>query len=122
MVSLCEFLGIPFEKTVLHPYEEGRMIDGPGDLNIFEHDKIDSSLGEIWKKIKLPRQLSDVSRRLAADLNYELPQENKTSKTRTKGIDQRNAQDLLTNLDDLSDEEVNTLLSNMITDEAKKNV
>jgi hypothetical protein len=53
--SLCEFLDIPFEEAVLHPYAGGRMIGGPGDPDIFQHDEIDANLGEIWQKIQLPR-------------------------------------------------------------------
>lgn len=120
MRNVCEFLNFPFEEAVLNPYEQGEMIAGPGDPDVFQHDKIDSSLGESWKKIKLPRRLSDFSQSLAADLNYQLPHEN-ISKTRIDGIDRNNAEELLANLDDLSDEEVETLLNNMLKNEGKEN-
>ncbi|MCH7679842.1 sulfotransferase [candidate division KSB1 bacterium] len=122
MRSVCEFLNFKFEDAVLHPYEKGEMIAGPGDPDILQHDRIDASLGESWKKIKLPLQLSDFSQNLAKNLNYELPQEDTALKTGTEGMDQRNAEELLANLDDLSDEGVNTLLNNLITDKGKKNV
>lgn len=73
MHGLCEFLNLPFEEAMLHPYEGGRMIGGPGDFDIFQHDGIDPTLGEIWRTISLPRPLEEVTRHLAAQFNYELP-------------------------------------------------
>jgi hypothetical protein len=124
MSRLCEFLGVSFEEAILHPYEGGRMINGPGDPDIFQHDTIDSSLAEVWKKIRLPRQLSESSRRLAAELNYELPvehavygQEIATPAALIGRIEQAEAQQLLEKLDQLSDAEVDSLLRNMLDDE-----
>ena len=68
-----EFLDIPFEAAILQPYTGGRMIGGPGDPDIFQHDQIEASLGESWRNISLPRPLGEYSRQLAAQLNYELP-------------------------------------------------
>jgi hypothetical protein len=73
MRGICEFLDIPFEAAVLQPYAGGRMIGGPGDPDIFQHDQIEASLGERWRNISLPRPLGEYSRQLAAQLNYELP-------------------------------------------------
>ncbi len=122
MRNVCEFLNIGFEEALLHPYEKGEMIGGPGDPDVFEHDKIDGSLGETWKKIKLPRPLSDFSQQVAAELNYELPVESSKSAAENDEMDQSNAKKLLANLEDLSDKEVDTLLNNLVTEEGKKNV
>lgn len=122
MHNVCEFLNLDFEEALLHPYEKGEMIAGPGDPDIFQHDKIDASLGETWEKIKLPRPLSDFSQQVAAELNYELPVESSNSAAENDEMDQSNAKKLLADLEDLSDKEVDTLLNNMITDEGKKNV
>ena len=122
MRNVCEFLNFKFEDAVLHPYEKGEMVAGPGDPDILQHDKIDASLGESWKNIKLPQRLSDFSQKLAKNLNYELPQENATLNTVIEGMDQRHAQELLANLDNLSDEEVNALLNVMLTSDGEENV
>jgi phthiocerol/phenolphthiocerol synthesis type-I polyketide synthase E len=73
MQDLCEFLNLPFEEAILHPYDAGRMIGGPGDFDIFQHDGIDPTLGEIWRTISLPRPLEEYTQYLAAQFNYELP-------------------------------------------------
>jgi phthiocerol/phenolphthiocerol synthesis type-I polyketide synthase E len=76
MKNICEFLGIPFEESIIDPYDgKRRMIDGPGDPNIFQHDKIESNLGEVWKKISLPRPLSNETGELALELGYTMPQQ-----------------------------------------------
>nr|NIR48177.1 SDR family NAD(P)-dependent oxidoreductase [candidate division KSB1 bacterium]NIV70715.1 SDR family NAD(P)-dependent oxidoreductase [Phycisphaerae bacterium]NIR72680.1 SDR family NAD(P)-dependent oxidoreductase [candidate division KSB1 bacterium]NIS23702.1 SDR family NAD(P)-dependent oxidoreductase [candidate division KSB1 bacterium]NIT70622.1 SDR family NAD(P)-dependent oxidoreductase [candidate division KSB1 bacterium] len=122
MRSVCEFLNLEFEEPVLHPYEQGEMLAGPGDPDILQHDKIDASLGDIWKKIKLPRRLSDFSQRLAAEFGYDLPQEDDALTAESKKVDPSHARKLLENLDGLSDDEVNALLSEMLTSEEKRNV
>ncbi|NER52281.1 MAG: alpha/beta hydrolase [Symploca sp. SIO1A3] len=82
MGGLCQFLGIPFEQELLKPYEGDRMTDGVhpksspiNDPNFLKHNKIDPSLGETWKTIKLPHQLGESALRLASQLKYELPRE-----------------------------------------------
>lgn len=73
MQEVCEFLKISFEEAMLYPYSGGRMIGGPGDPDIFQHDQIEPHLGEIWRDIILPRPLTEETRRLAVQFNYELP-------------------------------------------------
>ncbi|MGK7875070.1 MAG: hybrid fatty acyl-AMP ligase/type I polyketide synthase [Xenococcaceae cyanobacterium] len=82
MEVCCEFLGIPFDSSLLTPYEGKRMTDGVydksmalGDPNFLGHNQIDSKLGETWRDIKLPSRLGDLACRVAAAVNYELPQE-----------------------------------------------
>jgi acyl carrier protein len=80
MEDVCAFLGIPFDEAVLKPYEDDRMTDGVhkaslpiGDRGFLKHDKIDPTLGEAWQMIQPPRELGEFSKRIAADLGYELP-------------------------------------------------
>ena len=116
MNNLCEFLGIPFEESAIHPYEGRRMADGPGDPNFFSRDKIDSSLSEAWRNIRLPRLLSEESRRLAAELNYELPHDVDEIIGEIEGIEE-DTLDVPVNLDRLSDSEVDTLLNEMLAEQ-----
>ncbi|NUM52062.1 MAG: SDR family NAD(P)-dependent oxidoreductase [Candidatus Hydrogenedentes bacterium] len=82
MKAMCAFLGIPFDPAVLTPYEGDRMTDGVhatsmhiGDPNFKKHDGIDASLGDVWKRTRLPRKLGGFARRVAAELEYPLPVE-----------------------------------------------
>jgi thioesterase domain-containing protein len=51
------------------------MSDGLGDPNFQDHERIESNLGEVWQNIKLPHRLGRSVRQLAAELDYELPDE-----------------------------------------------
>jgi hypothetical protein len=80
MRELCSFLDVPFVPELLAPYEGRRMTDGVhagslqiGDPNFLEHREIEPSLGDAWKRVTLPRRLSGFARRVAAELEYELP-------------------------------------------------
>ena len=82
MRRLCNFLKIPFDKTVLHPYEGDHDTTAlperkgtGGDPNFNQYVEIDSSKGEEWRYIKLPHQLGGIARSVAAELGYTLPQE-----------------------------------------------
>ncbi|NJK47968.1 alpha/beta fold hydrolase [Candidatus Gracilibacteria bacterium] len=80
--ELCEFLEIPFDSSLLNPYEGQRMTDGVhdksmsvGDPNFYKRKEIDPNLANAWKDIKLPHQLGENSRRVAIAFGYELPNE-----------------------------------------------
>ena len=80
MRTLCEFLGVGFEKALLDPYTGDRMTAGSpgrfkslGDPNFNSHQSIESSLGETWKNIRVHRGLSCIGRQLATEFQYELP-------------------------------------------------
>ena len=68
----CVFskMGLPFEPTVLSPYDDNTMLVGPGDFNILSHDSIDHSLGEKWRTIRLPIELNEKTIALANELEY----------------------------------------------------
>ena len=81
MEQLCQFLNIPFDASLLQPYEGKRMIDGIhtrsmpiGDPNFAQRRQLDPKLGDAWKTIELPHQLSEIGRQLAVKLDYQLPE------------------------------------------------
>ncbi|KHF25317.1 sulfotransferase family protein [Solemya velum gill symbiont] len=65
---VCSFLQIPFRENMLDPYS-GRSIT---DINLEEHSAIDTSMGEAWKERRPPHTLSERTRRVAAELGYDL--------------------------------------------------
>lgn len=76
MRAVCAALGVDHRPEVLAPYDGGaRMIDGVGDPNLHEHDRIEPELGEAWRRIRLRRRLGPEARALAEQLGYELPNE-----------------------------------------------
>ncbi len=107
MKQICDFLDIPFDSQVLQPYTGERLgerlIAGPGDPDILQHDGIDPELGHIWRKIKLPWPLQQKTQALAAVFGYELPNESTQA-------------DLPDELADLSDDEVDALLRQLMED------
>jgi len=107
MRELCEFLCIPFDEAVLHPYDGKRTIGGLGDPDILQHDRIEGRLGEVWKTIRLPHPLGSEAKQLAAQLNYPLPTINHWG----------NEAQLLAQLDRLDDAEVQSLLNQILTEE-----
>lgn len=81
MRGVCTFLEIEFDPALVTPYAGERMTRMPGvsvlpdvgDPNLLERSEIDSSLGEKWRTIRPPQRLSSFTRRVAAELGYELP-------------------------------------------------
>jgi acyl transferase domain-containing protein len=76
MRGVCAALGVPHRPEVLAPYDGGaRMIDGIGDPNLHEHDRVEPALGDAWRRIRLRNPLGAEARAIAAELGYELPRE-----------------------------------------------
>jgi hypothetical protein len=75
MEQVAAALGVPSSPELLRPYDGGRMIDGVGDPNLHEHERIEPALGEAWKTVRLPRPLGPEARALAERLGYDLPRE-----------------------------------------------
>ena len=80
MERLCQFLAVPFDAAMLHPYQGQRMTDGVyaesmpiSDPNFLKHTQIDPTLAQVWQQIQLPRPLGDWACQVAQELNYELP-------------------------------------------------
>lgn len=77
--QLCDFLGVPLAEAMLHPYRGERMTDGVherslsiGDPNFLTHTGIDASLGNVWRKVKLPQPLGLAAQQVANTFGYEL--------------------------------------------------
>jgi acyl transferase domain-containing protein len=74
--GVCAAIGVDHRPEVLAPYDGGaRMIDGVGDPNLHEHDRIEPELGDAWRRIRLRSRLGAEARALAEELGYELPNE-----------------------------------------------
>jgi len=119
MTDLCRFLGIPFNEAVLSPYDNplGRMVGGIGDPNIFQHDRINPERGEAWKKIRLPRYLDESTRQLALQFGYELPGDVEADGQLSPALDQPGEEQLPIDLNELSDEEVDRMLDELLKKE-----
>ncbi|GAX60235.1 polyketide synthase/nonribosomal peptide synthetase [Candidatus Scalindua japonica] len=80
MKSLCSYLNIEFEKSMLSPYDGNKMTKGIhgvsiqiGDPNFTKHRKIESKFANIWEKhLDKSNQLSPQTIRLAEELNYKI--------------------------------------------------
>lgn len=70
--QICQFLNIEFNSKMLNPYANNTTasIRGVGDPNIMDHNHIDSSLADNWKKVVMPQTLSKESQELAEALGY----------------------------------------------------
>lgn len=66
-------LGVEYRDALVEPFEGDRMRFGPGDPGFTERSAIRPELGEVWRHIRLPRQLSPITRGVARRLGYELP-------------------------------------------------
>ncbi len=82
MRGVSEFLEIPFNDALVNPYQGDRITDGLrpeslplSDPDFHTHTGIDPKLADKWKGIQLPDDLGDFARRVAADLDYELPRQ-----------------------------------------------
>jgi phthiocerol/phenolphthiocerol synthesis type-I polyketide synthase E len=88
------------------------MMGGLGDPNILQHKGIEKGLGESWKKIKWPRPLDDSTLELMSRLGYDVRQlAPATGPASRKVPTKAEAEKLLENLEQLSDEQVAELLA-----------
>lgn len=110
MQNICAFLEIPYEDTILTPYDgkKERMISGLGDPNILLHNKIDPKLADVWKNIKIPHSLDESTKAIAAQLGYELPE---------VGEEQSIDDSILSSMN-LSEDEVANTLDELISENA----
>ena len=70
--KICNFLNIPFDESILDPYEGERMITFPSDPNLTSRARIDPNLATAWQKNPPPQKLSKFTQKVAAELGYEL--------------------------------------------------
>ncbi|MGB6831534.1 MAG: alpha/beta fold hydrolase [Terracidiphilus sp.] len=85
LLRICDFLHIPYEESIVRPYDGARMTDGVhagsaplNDPNFLQHSKIEGDLADRWRSVDLPRPLAERTRRLAAEFGYELPPASET--------------------------------------------
>ena len=128
--TLCDFLGLAYYETMADPYrdKEKRMTDAVhkegrmhGDQNfLVKHRNIDPSVADRWMQLMSSDILGDPARRIAAELGYTDLQEPVATATEialmSSAIDQEpeSAEQLLGQLDELSDEDVDAMLSKML--------
>ncbi|MEP5153388.1 alpha/beta fold hydrolase, partial [Planktotalea sp.] len=81
MTRICDFLNIPYDQALLHPYEGQRMTDGVskksasiGDPGFSKRKAIETGLAESWRNVELPKPLSHQTTQIAQALGYELSQ------------------------------------------------
>jgi amino acid adenylation domain-containing protein len=128
MGRVSEFLGVPFEESMLQPYADAqsRMTDavGPhgrmlGDVKFHEHKAIDAAAAESWREHLSADFLSPLARDLARALGYEDAGRNGNGHANGHGTIQalsrgQEAQEALGRLDQLSDDEVAALLDSAL--------
>ncbi|MEB3358629.1 MAG: hybrid fatty acyl-AMP ligase/type I polyketide synthase [Synechococcales bacterium] len=82
LAQICDFLEIPFDPSLLDPYQGDRLTDGihakslaVGDPNFQQHHQIEPDLADAWRTLELPHRLSTSTQELAAQMGYLLPHE-----------------------------------------------
>jgi len=78
MKRLCAFLNVPFDTSVLQPYEGRRMTDGVhakslaiGDPDFLTHDRIEASKADAWREQALTPRMAGILQPAAGILGYE---------------------------------------------------
>lgn len=124
--GICQFLNLELDPEMLQPYKEKRqrMTDGLypvsrmiGDPTFHEHSGIEAAVADSWKRQHTVDFVGDLTWQMAESLGYKRPQ--------CEGGDRRSgaisrvsrgsADQLLAQLDQLSDQEVASLLDDMLT-------
>lgn len=123
MRGVCDFLEIPFDPRVLVPYDgkRERMLGGLGDPNIMQHQGIEAGLGQAWKRIKWPRPLDPTTLAVCDRLGYKIESTSVAPRATAPKppMTVAEAEGLLANMDQLSDEQVAALL-NVLSGEATR--
>ena len=88
------------------------MIDGPGDPDIFQHDRIETELADAWRTIPLPFTLQPETSQLAARFGYTIPKPDRPAVQSPAGLS-ADAQ-VLEHVDELSNEEVEAALKALL--------
>jgi len=72
MQELSVFLHVPFEMKTVKPYADPALISGPGDYDIFQHDRIEPQLADGWQHRAPPSILQAETIELAEQFGYEV--------------------------------------------------
>jgi hypothetical protein len=132
MERICELVGLSFQQNMLHPYKDKdqKMTDGlhglskmRGDPKFHLYQGIDPRVADQWKEAHANGFLGEITWRVAEPLGYRresparaisMPQASEAILApRSEGIDHRQARELLTDLESLSDEQVASLLEEL---------
>lgn len=144
MANICQFLGLELHPDMLQPYKnsEMKMTDGIyatpasrmlGDVKFHEHKAIDPKVADSWKTHYPGDFLGDSTWQVAESLGYErdlirnqgfeadsvLPTRvglESIQSVQRGSEQQKEAEQLLARLDQLSDEEVDALLNDVLND------
>ncbi|NNC03638.1 acyltransferase domain-containing protein [Corallococcus exiguus] len=123
MTGVARFLGLEFDERMVQPYDgkKDRMMGGLGDPNILQHQGIEKKMGESWKRIKWPRPFDASTHAVIERLGYSVegatpaqplvtapPVVTPAAKQKVSAAE---AEKLLENMDQLSDEQVAELLA-----------
>lgn len=118
MRDLCQLMDLPYEPALITPYDgrRERMMGGIGDPNILTHTGIDPTLADTWREITLPRRLDMSTRQLAEQFGYELPDNYKAweGERPLPTTDTATTKQEEINVDDLSDDDVAAMLSQLL--------
>ena len=108
MQGLCQFLEIPFQEALIHPYDgkRERMMGGLGDPNILRHQQIDPKLADVWKSIQLPRPLDSGTIEIAKRLGYEVNELQGDSAGMELSMDELDLNEII---EGMSDEDMNSI-------------
>lgn len=124
--GLCRFLEIPFEAELLQPYKEKkkRMTDGAypggmmvGDMKFHQHKSIAPEIADAWQKHYRFDFLANMTLQIAESYGYNRIHESSDVllTDNIKKIDPGNAQQMLSAIDQLSDEEVDIYLKEKLS-------
>ncbi len=69
--GICEFLGVPFDESVLYPYSGDSTGFEVGDPNLRTHSRVEPKLATAWQEKRPPQELSDFTRQVADELGYQ---------------------------------------------------
>ncbi len=114
MRQICDFLQLEWEEELIRPYQnpQQRMVNGLypdsrmlGDVKFHTYQAIDPTTATNWQKQVKESFLSDLSWQVAEQMGYERWQPEPANQLDT----------LLANLDGLSEEDVNSLLNQMLS-------
>ena len=129
MRGVCDFLGLDYQSEMIYPYDhpERKMVDGVvsqdrmhGDQKfLVKHKAIDPKVANAWREHLTGDFLGGPARALAAEFGYDdLPPKRQESAVDAVVAEISNqaldARELLANLDQLSDQEVERLLMQVV--------
>ena len=136
VAGICQFLNLELHPNMLQPYsdQKKRMTDGIysgaasrmlGDVKFHEHQGINPSIADRWQHHYTENFLGDITRQVMEILEYDPPPvpvaltQSAPIQTIPRTQDQRkDAEALLAQLDELSDEDIDALLQDALDNDS----